>query len=41
LLAFLGMTDTTVVRAEGLALGPDARQAAVAQALQDIAALAA
>ncbi|MFN9470999.1 FMN-dependent NADH-azoreductase [Acidovorax sp.] len=41
LLAFLGMTDTTVVRAEGLAMGPDARQAAVAQALQDIAALAA
>lgn len=41
LLAFLGVVDTTVVRAEGLAMGPDSRQAAVAQALQDIATLAA
>ncbi|RID98866.1 FMN-dependent NADH-azoreductase [Simplicispira hankyongi] len=41
LLAFLGMTDTTVVRAEGLAMGADVKDAAVGQALQDIAAFAA
>ena len=41
LLAFLGVTDTTIVRAEGLALGADARAASVARALDDIAAIAA
>ncbi|MGJ7609677.1 MULTISPECIES: FMN-dependent NADH-azoreductase [unclassified Variovorax] len=41
LLAFLGITDVTVVRAEGIAFGPEARQAAVGQALAQIAALTA
>ncbi|PIF16733.1 MULTISPECIES: FMN-dependent NADH-azoreductase [unclassified Acidovorax] len=41
LLAFLGVTDVTIVRAEGLALGPDAKDAAVARALKEIAAIAA
>lgn len=41
LLAFLGVTDVTVVRAEGIALSPDAKEAAVARAFEDIAALAA
>jgi FMN-dependent NADH-azoreductase len=41
LLAFLGVTDVTVVRAEGLAYGPEAKDAAVASALQDIAAITA
>lgn len=41
LLAFLGVTDVTVVRAEGLAFGPEAKEAAVARALEDIAAIAA
>ena len=41
LLAFLGVTDVRVVRAEGLAVGPEARSAAVARALDDIAAIAA
>lgn len=40
-LRFLGLTDVTVVRAEGVAAGPDARKAAVAGALRDIAAIAA
>jgi len=39
ILAFLGVTDVTVVRAEGLAFGAEAKQAAVANALDDIAAL--
>ena len=39
LLSFLGLTDVKVVRAEGLAFGPEARQASVASALEDIAAL--
>jgi FMN-dependent NADH-azoreductase len=40
-LGFIGLTDVTIVRAEGVALGPDARAAAVAKAQVDIAALAA
>jgi FMN-dependent NADH-azoreductase len=39
LLNFLGVTDVTVVRAEGLAFGPEAKQAAIANALNDIAAI--
>jgi FMN-dependent NADH-azoreductase len=39
LLAFLGITDVTVVRAEGIAFGPEAKEAAVSQALKDIAAI--
>ena len=41
LLAFLGVTDVTVVRAEGIALGAEAREAAIARALDDIAAITA
>ena len=41
LLAFLGVIDVTVVRAEGLALGAQAKDAAISQALTDIAALSA
>jgi FMN-dependent NADH-azoreductase len=41
LLAFLGVVDVTVVRAEGLALGAHAKDAAISQALADIAALSA
>jgi FMN-dependent NADH-azoreductase len=41
LLAFLGVTDVKVVRAEGIALGPEAKEAAVTRALEDIAAIAA
>ncbi len=41
LLAFLGVTDVQVVRAEGIALGPESREAAVARALEDIAAISA
>jgi FMN-dependent NADH-azoreductase len=39
LLAFLGVTDVQVVRAEGIAFGPEAKEAAVARALEDIAAI--
>jgi FMN-dependent NADH-azoreductase len=39
LLAFLGITDVTVVRAEGIAFGDDAKEAAVSQALQAITAI--
>jgi len=39
LLAFLGVVDVMVVRAEGLALGAQAKDAAIAQALADVAAL--
>lgn len=38
LLAFLGVVDVTVVRAEGLALGAQAKDAAITRALADIAA---
>ncbi|MEO7338750.1 MAG: FMN-dependent NADH-azoreductase [Caldimonas sp.] len=41
LLSFLGLTDVKVVRAEGLAFGPEAKEAAIAHALDDIAALTA
>ena len=41
LLSFLGLTDVKVVRAEGLAFGPEAQQASVASALEQIAALTA
>ena len=41
ILAFMGITDVTIVRAEGIALGPEAREAALAKARAEIAALAA
>ncbi len=41
LLAFLGVTDVKVVRAEGIAFGPQAKDDAIAKALQDIEAIAA
>ena len=40
-LGFIGITNPEVVIAEGLAVGPEQRQAAVAAAEQSIAALAA
>jgi FMN-dependent NADH-azoreductase len=40
-LAFIGLTNVTVIRAEGLALGPDAKQAAMTKARSHIATLAA
>lgn len=40
-LGFIGLTDVTVVRAEGLNLGEDAKAAAIAKAKTEIAALAA
>jgi FMN-dependent NADH-azoreductase len=39
LLAFLGVIDVTVVRAEGIAFGQEAKEAAVARALENIAAI--
>ena len=41
ILAFIGIADVTIVRAEGLARGPDAKAAALAKARAEIAALAA
>lgn len=41
LLAFLGVTDVQVVRAEGIAFGPEAKEAAITKALEGIAAIAA
>lgn len=41
LLAFIGVTDVTFVRAEGLALGPEPRSAAIAAAEAHVADLAA
>jgi FMN-dependent NADH-azoreductase len=38
---FLGITDITYVRAHGLAMGPEAREAALASANSAVAALAA
>jgi len=38
---FLGITDITFVRAEGLAFGPDARAAAISAAVADVQQLAA
>jgi FMN-dependent NADH-azoreductase len=40
-LSFIGLTDVTVVRAEGLAFGPEAKQAAMLRARENIAAMAA
>lgn len=40
-LSFIGLKDITVVRAEGLGLGPDAREAAMVKARADIQAIAA
>src|ERR1700733_7825370 len=40
-LAFIGLTDVTVVRAEGLDFGPEAKEAAMLKARANIAALAA
>jgi FMN-dependent NADH-azoreductase len=40
-LAFIGLTDVTVVRAEGLAFGAEAKEAAMSKARQHIAAMAA
>jgi len=40
-LAFIGLTDATIVRAEGLALGVEAREAAMLKARENIAAMAA
>jgi FMN-dependent NADH-azoreductase len=40
-LGFIGLTDVTVIRAEGVNMGPDAREAAVKGAKRDILALAA
>ncbi|MES2918793.1 MAG: NAD(P)H-dependent oxidoreductase [Pseudomonadota bacterium] len=39
LLGFIGLTDVTVVRAEGSAMGDDARKAGIEQALAAVAAL--
>jgi FMN-dependent NADH-azoreductase len=41
LLAFLGVSDTKVIRAEGVAFSPAVKEAAVEQALTNIAAMAA
>lgn len=38
---FLGITDITFIRAEGLALGPESRNAAIDAAVADVARLAA
>ncbi len=40
-LSFIGITDLTFVRAEGLAFGPEAKEAAIGDARKVIAALAA
>jgi len=40
-LSFIGLDNVTIVRAEGLAMGPDAKEAAIAAARTQIAALAA
>ncbi len=39
IFGFFGITDVTVIRAEGLAMGPDKAQAAMAAAMADIARL--
>lgn len=38
-LRFLGITDISIVRAHGLAMGPDAREAGLTTARSQIAAL--
>jgi FMN-dependent NADH-azoreductase len=40
-LSFIGLTNVTVVRAEGLAFGPEAKAAAMSKARENIAALVA
>ncbi|WPB56041.1 FMN-dependent NADH-azoreductase [Xylophilus sp. GOD-11R] len=40
-LGFMGMTDVTVIRAEGVAMGPDAREKAIAEALGQVESLTA
>jgi FMN-dependent NADH-azoreductase len=40
-LSFIGLTDVTIVRAEGLAFGPEAKEAAMLKARENIAAMAA
>jgi FMN-dependent NADH-azoreductase len=40
-LTFIGLTDVTIVRAEGLAFGPEAKEAAMLKARANIAAMAA
>jgi FMN-dependent NADH-azoreductase len=40
-LGFIGLTDVTIVRAEGVSLSPDARTGAIAKARGQIEALAA
>jgi FMN-dependent NADH-azoreductase len=40
-LSFIGLTDVTIVRAEGLAFGAEAKEAAMLKAREDIAAIAA
>jgi FMN-dependent NADH-azoreductase len=40
-LGFIGLTDVTIIRAEGIAMGPEARTAAIDSAHGEIAALAA
>jgi FMN-dependent NADH-azoreductase len=40
-LAFIGMTDVTVIRAEGLASGPEQRQSAISKAREHISRIAA
>jgi FMN-dependent NADH-azoreductase len=40
-LSFIGLTDVTIVRAEGLALGTEAKEAAMLKARANIAAMAA
>jgi len=40
-LAFIGLTNVTIVRAEGLAFGPEARAAALSKARENIAAMVA
>lgn len=40
-LGFIGLTDVAIVRAEGVAVSPESREAALASARHDITALAA
>jgi FMN-dependent NADH-azoreductase len=40
-LSFIGLTDVTIVRAEGLAFGAEAKEAAMLKARENIAAIAA
>jgi len=40
-LGFIGLSDVTVVRAEGLSVSPEAKEAALASARREISALAA